>query len=200
SSRSASSTAGASCASSSSASARNVAAGWKETTMAEAEATIEQADVEAEPVEIEAPAPTEPAAEPAAGAEDAPPAEGKAKKPAKEPRKPRKGKPPADGEGAADEAPSIAAHPRATRSVARAKSWGALGGFLVGGYLSLPTHTLASAGLRALIAGTVCYVAAWAGAVFFWRRMVPLEISSRQEQLVKEAEALQARHLAAASH
>jgi hypothetical protein len=162
--------------------------------MAEAEATIEPA--EAEPVEIEAPAPPEPAAEPAADAEDA--GEGKAKKPAKEPRKPRKGKPPADGEGA-DESPSIAAHPRATRSVARAKSWGALVGFVLGGYLSLPTHTLVSAGVRALIAGTVCYVAVWAGAVFFWRRMVPLEISSRQEAMVREAEALHARHQAAAS-
>jgi hypothetical protein len=162
--------------------------------MSEAEATVEPA--EAEPVEIEAPAIPEPGAEPADGGEGA---GAKAKKPAKEPRKPRKGKPPAAGEAPAGEAPSIAAHPRATRSIARAKSWGALGGFVLGGYLSLPTHTLASAGLRALIAGTVCYVAAWAGAVFFWRRMVPLEISSRQEQLVREAETLRARHQAAAA-
>jgi hypothetical protein len=163
--------------------------------MAEAEATVEPA--EAEPVELEAPADAD--AEAAAPEPEAD-AGGKAKKPAKEPRKPRKGKSPEAGEeGGGDDVPSIAAHPRATRSVARAKSWGALGGFLLGGYLSLPTHTLASAGLRALVAGTVCYVAAWAGAVFFWRRMVPLEISSRQEQMVREAESLQARHQAAAS-
>jgi hypothetical protein len=160
--------------------------------VAEAEATVEP--VETEPAELDAPAAAEPPAEPTAGA-----GEGKAKKPAKEARKPRKGKPPADDEGPQDDAPSIAAHPRAARSVARAKSWGALAGFIVGGYLSLPTHTLASAGLRALIAGTVCYMAVWAGAVFFWRRMVVLEISSRQEQLVREVETLQARHQAAAA-
>jgi hypothetical protein len=160
--------------------------------MAEAEATVEPA--EAEPAELEPPGVAEAAApEPKADAG------GNAKKPAKEPRKPRRGKPPEAGEEGGGDVPSIAAHPRAARSVARAKSWGALGGFLLGGYLSLPTHTLASAGLRALIAGTVCYIAAWAGAVFFWRRMVPLEISSRQEQMVREVEALQARHQAAAS-
>ena len=64
--------------------------------------------------------------------------------------------------------PSVAAHPRASRAVARAKSWGGLLGFLLGGYLSLPTNTVAAAGLRALIAGVVCYVAVWAGAVFLF--------------------------------
>ena len=59
-------------------------------------------------------------------------------------------------------APSIAAHPRAARAVARAKGWGGLVGFVLGGYMSLPTNTLAAAGLRALIAGVVCYVATWA--------------------------------------
>ena len=60
--------------------------------------------------------------------------------------------------------------PRA--AVARAKGWGGLVGFVLGGYLSLPTNTLAAAGVRALMAGVVCYVAAWAGAVFLWRRLV----------------------------
>jgi hypothetical protein len=94
-----------------------------------------------------------------------------------------------DKKGAAAEAagggPSIAAHPRAARSVARAKSWGGLGGFLVGGYLSLPIGTLAEAGLRALIAGVVCYVAVWACAVFVWRRLVVLEIKAREQQLLE---------------
>jgi hypothetical protein len=80
--------------------------------------------------------------------------------------------------------PSVAAHPRAARQVARAKGWGGLGGFLLGGYLSLPTSTLASAGLRALVAGVVCYVAAWAGAVFLWRRLVMLELKGREQQLM----------------
>lgn len=92
-----------------------------------------------------------------------------------------------------DAGPSVAAHPRAARAVARAKSWGGLLGFLVGGYLSLPTATLADAGLRALLAGVLCYVVAWAGAVFLWRRLVVIEIKAREAQLVNAAEIRAAR-------
>jgi hypothetical protein len=84
-------------------------------------------------------------------------------------------------------------HPRAVRSIARAKAWGGLGGFLVGGYLSLPTQTLAGAGLRALAAGVVCYVAVWAAAVFLWRRLVVAELrAAQQEALATEVAKLQA--------
>ena len=85
--------------------------------------------------------------------------------------------------------PNIAAHPRAVRAVARTKSWGGLVGFLLGGYLSLPTNTLAAAGLRALIAGLVCYVAAWAGAVFVWKRLVILELKGREQQILSATNA-----------
>lgn len=82
---------------------------------------------------------------------------------------------------------SLAEHPRATHSVARAKAWGGLAGFVLGGYLSLSTHTLADAGLRALAAGVVCYVATWAIAVFVWRRLVVAELShARQQALATE--------------
>lgn len=90
----------------------------------------------------------------------------------------------AKGSPEASGSPSVAAHPRAARSVARAKSWGGLAGFFIAGYLSLPTGTLAEAALRALVAGSVCYVAVWAGAVFVWRRLVVLEIKSREQQLL----------------
>jgi hypothetical protein len=86
--------------------------------------------------------------------------------------------------------PSVAAHPRAARAVAQAKGWGGLAGFFIAGYLSLPTGTLAQAGLRALIAGSVCYVAAWAGAVFVWRRLVIVEIKGREQALLAEAQAV----------
>jgi hypothetical protein len=89
-------------------------------------------------------------------------------------------------------APNIAAHPRAARAVARAKGWGGLAGFVLGGYLSLPTNTVVGAGVRALIAGIVCYVAAWGGAVFLWRRLVILELRSREQQL---ASAVRAAHV-----
>jgi hypothetical protein len=89
----------------------------------------------------------------------------------------------ADSERPDADGPSIAAHPRAARAVARAKSWGGLAGFVIAGYMSLPTNTLAAAGLRALIAGVVCYVATWAGAVFVWRRLVMLELKGREHKL-----------------
>jgi hypothetical protein len=104
--------------------------------------------------------------------------------------KPKKGKV-AEDAGAAGAGPSVAAHPRAARSVARAKGWGALGGFLIGGYFSLPSATLADAGLRALLAGVVCYMVAWAASVFAWRRIVMLEIKAREQQLVARAMAAQ---------
>lgn len=86
-------------------------------------------------------------------------------------------------------APSVAAHPRATRAVALAKGWGGLAGFFIAGYLSLPTGTLAQAALRALIAGSVCYLVAWAGAVFVWRRLVIVEIKGREQALLADAQA-----------
>jgi hypothetical protein len=79
---------------------------------------------------------------------------------------------------------SLAEHPRAVRGVARAKAWGGLAGFLLGGYLSLPTHTVADAGLRALAAGAFGYVAAWAAAVFLWRRLVVVELRTAERELL----------------
>ncbi len=78
----------------------------------------------------------------------------------------------------------LAEHPRAVRGVARAKAWGGLGGFLLGGYLSLPTHTLPDAGIRALAAGAACYVAAWGAAVFLWRRLLVAELHQAQHELL----------------
>ncbi len=108
-----------------------------------------------------------------------------------------KSKKAAAGGGGADSGGSsaglvLAEHPRAVLSIARAKAWGALGGFLVGGYLSLPTQTLTGAGLRALAAGVVCYVATWAAAVFLWRRLVVAELrAAQQEALAVEIAKLQ---------
>ena len=80
-------------------------------------------------------------------------------------------------------APTIAGHPRAARSVARAKGWAALIGFLLGGYYSLSSGTVAEALFRALAAGVVCFLAVWAGAVFVWRRLVVLELRAREQRL-----------------
>ncbi len=134
-----------------------------------------EAAVSEAPETVEAPAAASPPAKPAAKA----PASGKTKKEGK-----KKGKEGAAAEPSATDGPSIAAHPRAARAVARAKSWGGLIGFLLGGYLSLPTGTLAEAGARALLSGIVGYVAVWAGAVFVWRRLVILEVKAREQQLL----------------
>lgn len=130
---------------------------------------------------LEAPA-AEPMTTPPDAPDPAPAADAGSKKEKKE-KKP-KGKEKKGAEPASADGPSVAAHPRAARAVATAKGWGGVIGFAVGGYLSLPTHTLADAGLRALIAGVVCYVAGWAGAVFVWRRLVVLEIKAREQHLL----------------
>jgi hypothetical protein len=119
---------------------------------------------------------------------EAPAAKSKKGDKAKKEKKGKKG-----AEAVLADGPSVAAHPRAALAVARAKSWGGLAGFLIGGYMSLPTGTLAEAGLRALIAGLVCYVAVWAGAVFVWRRFVILEIKAREQQLLAAVQAANSR-------
>jgi hypothetical protein len=135
-----------------------------------------------QPAPAAAPAAAELAGEAKAKAKSAkPPKAGKGGKAEKGAKKSKKSDP--GGDAAAD-GPSVAAHPRAARAVSRAKGWGGLLGFVVAGYLSLPSNTIAAAGLRALIAGVVCYVVVWAGAVFVWRRLVMLELKGREQQLV----------------
>lgn len=101
--------------------------------------------------------------------------------------KAKKGKGGQTPEPSDDGRPTLAAHPRAARAVARAKSWGGLAGFLIAGYLSLSTNTLAGALARALVAGICCYVVVWAGAVFLWRRLIALEIKGREQELIAAA-------------
>ncbi len=157
--------------------------------MAAEASTAASPTLPAAPTEAPAAAPVAASPEPRTPAMEPAAADSKAKtaKKAEEPKKgEKKGKASKAAEPAGD-GPSIAAHPRAARAVARAKSWGGLSGFVLGGYLSLPTNTLAEAGLRALLAGLACYVAAWAGAVFLWRRLVMLEIKGREQQLLTAA-------------
>jgi hypothetical protein len=80
----------------------------------------------------------------------------------------------------------LSEHPRAARRVAEAKAWGGVAGFVLGGYLSLPTHTLADAALRALLAGIFLRTLVWAGAVFIWRRIVVAELRHAQHELLTE--------------
>ena len=79
-------------------------------------------------------------------------------------------------------APSVAGHPRAGAQVRRAKGWGGLASFLIAGYLSMqagiPTYDV---GLRALVAGAVGYLLAWACSVTVWRHLVLAELRAAHE-------------------
>jgi hypothetical protein len=94
-------------------------------------------------------------------------------------KKGKKGK----GGGDASGGPSVAAHPRGSHQVRKAKGWGGMAGFGIAAYLSykagVPTVDL---GLRAIIAGLVGYMLAWACAVTVWRQLVLAELRAAVER------------------
>jgi hypothetical protein len=96
----------------------------------------------------------------------------------KKDKKGKKGK----GGANASSGPSVAAHPRASHQVRKAKGWGGMAGFAVAAYLShkagVPTVDL---GMRAIIAGMVGYMLAWACAVTVWRQLVLAELRAAVE-------------------
>ena len=79
--------------------------------------------------------------------------------------------------------PKIAEHPIAVRQVARARAWAALIGFVVAFWLSwragLP---FPESGARAIVAGIVCRLLAWAALVSLWRQLIPAEIEARRRR------------------
>lgn len=85
--------------------------------------------------------------------------------------------------------PSIAEHPRAAHHVRQARQAAGLIGFLVAGWTSMATSTLAETLLRALIAGVVCQVVVWAAAVALFRHLILAELKSREHALVVAAKA-----------
>jgi hypothetical protein len=97
----------------------------------------------------------------------------------KKAKKAKKGK----GGAGASGGPSVAAHPRASYQVRKAKGWGGIAGFGIAAYLSykagVPTVDL---GLRAIIAGMVGYMLAWACAVTVWRQLVLAELRAAVER------------------
>ena len=91
---------------------------------------------------------------------------------------------PADERGGG-ERPTVAGHPRASRHIRLAKGWGGLLGFAVVALLSWRAGMDAfEAGLRALAAGVVGFMAAWAATLFIWRIVVEAEhrIAAREAQ------------------
>ncbi|HKO28049.1 MAG TPA: hypothetical protein VJU80_11370 [Solirubrobacteraceae bacterium] len=97
----------------------------------------------------------------------------------KKDKKGKKGK----GGANASSGPSVAAHPRASYQVRKAKGWGGMAGFGIAAYLSykagVPTVDL---GLRAILAGMIGYMLAWACAVTVWRQLVLAELRASVER------------------
>ena len=95
----------------------------------------------------------------------------------------KKGKKGKKGKGDTAAGPSVAAHPRASYQVRRAKGWGGIAGFALAAYFSykagVPTADL---GLRALIGGIGGYMLAWACAVTVWRHLVLAELRAALER------------------
>ena len=79
--------------------------------------------------------------------------------------------------------PKVAEHPVAARQIARVRAWAALIGFVVGFWLSwragLP---FPQSGARAIVAGIVCRLLAWAAIVSLWRQLIPAEIEARRRR------------------
>jgi hypothetical protein len=103
----------------------------------------------------------------------------------KKDKKDKKGKKEKKGKGQVDASagPSIAAHPRASYQVRRAKGWGGLAGFGIAAYLSHKAGVPAvDLGLRAIIAGIAGYMLAWACAVTVWRHLMLAELRAAAER------------------
>ena len=76
----------------------------------------------------------------------------------------------------------LSAHPRAQRSIARAKSLGGLIGFLAGLYLASKAGLPAwDTGLRALVGGVTGYVLIWLAAVQLWRQIALAEYRAAEQ-------------------
>ena len=87
------------------------------------------------------------------------------------------------GKADASAGPSVAAHPRASQQVRRAKGWGGVAGFGIAAYLSHKAGVpIVDLGLRAIIAGMVGYLLAWACAVTVWRQLVLAELRAAVER------------------
>jgi hypothetical protein len=84
---------------------------------------------------------------------------------------------------------TIGAHPRARRSVRRARAFGGLLGFLVALVLSLRAGVPAwDATARALLAGVAVHLAAWRVAVAVWRQLMLAELEQVREHRAERVE------------
>lgn len=79
----------------------------------------------------------------------------------------------------------LADHPRAIGQIRTVRSWCALLAFLaVGLYSQHSGVTLESTLTRALEAGLIGYLVAWAGMVMIWRQLAQAEIETARRKIV----------------
>lgn len=88
-----------------------------------------------------------------------------------------------------DGAIRIGAHPRARRSVRRARAWAGMGGFALVLLLAMRAGVpLFEAMARALAVGIVLHLATWAFAITLWRRLIIAELEAARARLRAETD------------
>jgi hypothetical protein len=91
---------------------------------------------------------------------------------------------------AAAEPIRLSAHPRAVRSVRRARAGAGLAALLLTMLLSLQAGVPAwDATARALVAGVAVHIAAWAVAVTVWRQLILAELKAAHDRRAERARA-----------
>ena len=84
----------------------------------------------------------------------------------------------------------LSQHPRAQRQIRAARSWGALAGCVLAGYLSWHSGApFVDSALRALLWGMIAYVAVWACAQQVWRHLAIAEINAIEKELLSRIRA-----------
>lgn len=79
---------------------------------------------------------------------------------------------------------TVSSHPRAQRSILRTKAYAGLAGFVLVGFFSYQAGVEPfEVGLRALIAGMACYLAAWGFAVTLWQKLVVAEAQAEADRI-----------------
>lgn len=95
--------------------------------------------------------------------------------------------------GDPDDYVRLDAHPRAQRSIARAKAIGGIAGFLIGLWLGSRAGLPAwDTGVRALAGGIAGWLIVWVAALQIWRQLIIAEYRAAE---IKRAQAREMRRL-----
>jgi hypothetical protein len=85
----------------------------------------------------------------------------------------------------------LAEHPRAMRSIARARAWGALAGFAIAAYLSHKAGlTFVDLVIRSIGIGIASYLMVWAASQAIWKQIVFAELAARRKEAAEKQAAL----------